>query len=245
MSNPAQPAPKRRSWGEWFYQVRVPAILLSCIALFFLGLFYYQATKVSGIEINVRDWSIREFSLRRDPFTGIQLFGIRHSSDVAQGLAWDEVPESLKCNLDANIRQHLDLQTNKTDRWDLILLHPGGREGDAKVLFDLLNAYDRQYDRFWVGWSSDHPQEAAILWPAAQDLVYLQFYALLPGLFQLALVSGDDYDLEAAIDAYMLDQIANQCTLLQKADRSVVCTEAAQVGLTYGDSERLLQYVED
>ena len=245
MSNLAVSKVQKRSWGEWFYQVRVPIILLSCVAVFFLGLFYYQATKVSGIEINVRDWSVREFSLRRDPFTGTQLYGIRYSSEVYEGLAWDEIPESLKCDLSGSIRTHLNLQTNQADRWDLILLEPGRQEGDAKILFDLLNAYDSNYDCFWVSWSDDHKKEAAIFWPAAQDLVNLKFYSLLPGLFQLALPSGDDYDLKAAIDDYMTDQIAAQCKLLLKAGLESKCQESAKVGLAYGDSEQLLQYVEN
>ena len=244
MSNPALPKLNSRSWGEWFRQVRVPAVLLSCIAIFFLGLLYYQATSVSGIEINVRDWSIRKFTLRRDPFSGIQIGGIRYSSDVNRGLAWSEAPELLKCNLDAAIKKHLVLQNMQKDRWDLVLLDPGSREGDAKVLFDLLNAYDNSYDCFWIEWSTNQKKDAAVLWPAAQDLVNLEFYSLLPGLFQLALQGGDDYDLGSAIQAYMQDQIAEQCKLLEALGQASDCSRAAEVGLSYGESAQLQQYVD-
>ncbi|MCA9159488.1 MAG: hypothetical protein KDA72_14230, partial [Planctomycetales bacterium] len=56
-----------------------PVILSTILGLSVLGLGYLQATYVSGIELNSHTWEQRVFSFRRDPFTGVQLGGVRHN----------------------------------------------------------------------------------------------------------------------------------------------------------------------
>lgn len=233
----------RRSWRLWFREVRLPAIVLGVVSLFLVGLFYLQATFVSGTEINASNWSVRRFSFRRDPFTNIQLGGVRHEIAVPSDRAWIEAPTKLMAEIDSSIKKHLSADPSRVERWDLISLSPGSRHGDAKILVDILLAYDADYNNHWTNWSTDNPKLAAILWPAAQDLVYLKIYAFLPDLFELALVKSDDYDLQEAVQSYMVATLTEHCESLVAEHEDDKAALAAEVALTYGESPELTKIV--
>src|SRR5690606_14069630 len=100
------------------------------VGLLVIGLIYYQTTYVSGLELNSHTWEQRVFSLRRDPFTGIQLGGVRHNAPVHINL-WTTVDNPRAKKMAPAILKYFDAQAAEPPRWDLVRLDnsqlPGAR----------------------------------------------------------------------------------------------------------------------
>ncbi len=155
-----------------------------------LGLGYMQATYVSGIELNSHTWEQRAFSYRRDPFTGKQLGGVRHNAPVRKDF-WTTIANPRARMLDPAIHAYFSSTTMEPVRWDLIRLDDSLSPPDrASILVDLIEADDSTGNAFWPGWSMLYPKRAAILWPAAQQLVAQDRYPELPRLFAEALAEN-------------------------------------------------------
>ncbi|MEO8271115.1 MAG: hypothetical protein ABI557_15445, partial [Aureliella sp.] len=188
---------KRRQSGRLF-RLAGPLILSAILGLSVLGLGYLQATLVSGIELNSHTWEQRVFSFRRDPFTGAQLGGVRHNAPVSIDFFTTVVnPRSKK--LDPAIQAHLKGSLKEPVRWDLIRIDdsqlPAAR---ASILVDLLEATGPKADAFWPSWSIVHPKRAAVLWPAAQQLVAHDLYTQLPQLFSEALLENSPEEFSSS-----------------------------------------------
>jgi hypothetical protein len=192
-ANPNQSQPYKSRRLVW------PVILSTILGLSVLGLGYFQATYVSGIELNSHTWEQRVFSFRRDPFTGVQLGGVRHNAPVQINF-WTSVANPRAKKLDPAIQAHWKGKPTEPVRWDLVRMDdsplPGGR---ASILVDLIEAPGPNADAFWPSWSNLHPQRAAVLWPAAQTLVAHDLYTQLPQLFTEALLENSPEEFSSSV----------------------------------------------
>lgn len=164
------------------------------LGLLLIGLIYYRTTYVSGLELNSHTWEQREFSLRRDPLTGMQLGGVRHNAPARIGL-WTTVDNPRSKKMGAAILKYFDTRPPEPLRWDLVRLDdsrsPGAR---ASILVDLLAALDHEQQPLWARWTARFPERAAVLWPAAQQLVAADQYTWLPQLFEQATLENSTED---------------------------------------------------
>lgn len=169
------------------------------VGLLLIGVIYYRTTYVSGLELNSHTWEQREFSLRRDPLTGWQLGGVLHNAPARIGL-WTTVDNRRSKKMAAAILRYFDKLPPEPLRWDLVRLDdsrlPGAR---ASILVDLLAALDYEQQPLWARWTARYPERAAVLWPAAQQLVAADQYTWLPQLFEQAMLenSAEDFSRSA------------------------------------------------
>lgn len=228
----------------WMWLFTWPGYLVWILTLLVSLVFYWQWCAVSGAEFNSHTWEQRGFSLHRDPLSGTQLTGILHNPPHSVG--WNTTaanPHAKK--LPAEIRKYLPSQTLLPLRWDLIRLEgsnlPGGA---ASILADLLEAHDELYQAVWPKWSKDHPQRAAVVWPAAHQLVEFGQYIHLPPLFELALVDNSVSQLTSAV-GQLVQQALLEAGLRQfEQKKFAVAKLAAEVGLQYGEHAELRKLVE-
>jgi len=188
----------RKAGGQhWLFSW--PGYLVWILApLLGLGI-YSQWTHVSGIELNTHTWEQRSFSFHRDPLTGWQLSSVKHNVPRSNGW-WSTVPNPHSKKLPNAIGKYLPQKSSLPLRWDLVRLErTDSPAAAAAILVQFLDAKDRSYSEFWRQWSSDHPQRAALVWPAAHRLVELGQYAQLPALFDLALLDNSPSQLSADV----------------------------------------------
>lgn len=196
----ASPAANRNLSQPWrSHRIFWPVILSTILGLSALGLGYLQATYVSGIELNSHTWEQRVFSFRRDPFTGAQLGGVQHNAPVSIDF-WTTIANPRAKKLDPAIQAHFKEMPTEPVRWDLIRMDdshlPAAR---ASILVDLLEVPGPETDAFWTSWSTLHPERAAVLWPAAQQLVAHDRYTLLPQLFTEALLENSPEEFSSSV----------------------------------------------
>lgn len=232
----------RRTGWRWLFTW--PGYLVWILTLLVSLLLYWQRCAVSGAELNSHTWEQRGFALHRDPLSGTQLTGILHNPPQALGWYSGTANPHAK-QLPAEIRRYLPAQTLLPLRWDLIRLEgsvlPGGA---ASILSDLLDAHDELYQPVWPTWSKDHPQRAAVVWPAAHRLVEFGQYVHLPPLFELALVDNSVPQLTAAV-GQLVQQALLEAGLRQFEQQNfTVAKLAAEVGLQYGEHAELRKLLE-
>lgn len=224
-----------RGWRTWFDRVRFSATIFGVLFLCFLVFVYFQFTLVSGLELDTASWRVRQFSFRRDPFTNYQLSGVRHA--MPDGLpGWSSSGSLGEYSVIApDISRYLT-SPHVDARWDLVGIDQSVSDGQARVLVNLLSSSDTSSQSFWPAWSKDNALKAAILWPAAQDLVFLGLYARLPALFELALVDSTPKGFRHATNDY-IQSVLLQYVFRQAMDRDHV-RRIAEIALVYGDHPR-------
>lgn len=182
------------------------------ICLLVIGLIYYRTTYVSGLELNSHTWEQREFSLRRDPFTGWQLGDVRHNAPVRVG-PWITIDNPRAKKMGPSILKYFDAEPAEPLRWDLVYLDdsrlPGAR---ASILVDLLASLDHQQQPLWARWTARHPARAAVLWPAAQRLVAADRYTWLPPLFEQAMLENSTQDFSRSAGQLVTTAIESHST---------------------------------
>ncbi|MCA9132816.1 MAG: hypothetical protein KDA45_06665 [Planctomycetales bacterium] len=231
--------PDSRGQLSGWWQFRLPALVLFLLGLLTLGLGYWQATWVQGTELNTRTWELRDFSFRRDPFSNYQLSGVTHSAPPNMG-AWTSFPRAQSAKLDATIANYFRPAPEYAapPRWDLVSISERSTTAaGANIVVELLDAYDRDYSPFWPNWSSAHPAQAAILWPAAQDLVALELYAKLPRIFELALLDSPQFS--ELVAEQVQEAVVVHCQQLVESGNVQDARTAAQIGLGYGPRAEL------
>lgn len=175
------------------------------VLLVVAGFAYFHSTRVSGLELNVGDFRLRQFSFRRDPFTNTQLSGIKYS-DPGWHPTWTSGKQA--ANPEIVIAKHLDRTIPK--RWDLVDFDGTLATADANIFLTLMSASGPEGNYFWLEWTKRHPQHATVFWPAVQQLALDSNYSYLPGLFEL--VSDQDSDIDSfkkSVQSY-LDAITQQ-----------------------------------
>lgn len=230
---------RTRRLGGW------PFLVAGFIGLVMVAYIYLGLTYVSGIELNTHTWEQRVVSYRRDPLSGFQFTSVQHNAPLRDGL-WGTRANPRSKKIDPLIASHLNGKTNLPLRWDLVELDNSQLPGaEASILVNLLNATDRDFTSFWPQWSNDHPQEAAVLWPAARELVEFGQYAKLPALFELALLEkNSSSQLSSGVGQLVQSALLEACQLRVKQGNHSEARVAAQVGLRYGTHPDLQKFVE-
>ncbi len=102
-------------------------------------------------------------------------------------------------------------------------------EADADLLIDQL-LLNPDGDLYWKKWSNDHPKLAAVLWPVIQKLAERELYILMPRLFEFAQPDQSPADLQASIDAYLVEQYRGLIADMVAADRIELAQTACRRG---------------
>ncbi len=236
--------PVVRTWGVWWQKARWPTLIVSTIVLLVCAVAYSLNTTVFGTEINSHTWEVRQFSFRQDPFSKTQLTNIRYQSSLIASGAWSSTT-GLASVPDPAIKSFLSAKPIQPERWDLVRLYDRyDTVGRGAILLRLVNTTVNGSKRFWIDWTSSEPTKAAILWPAAQQLVDLGLYVSLPELFDLAAIEKDNTKFQERISSLM------QAVLLEHAQQNLTAgdgkfaIDVAKLGLTYGDHPALQAMVE-
>lgn len=214
---------------------RLPSILISVALLLLGGFIYYLSTYVSGTEVEVRSWRLRSFSFRRDPFTNFQFTGVTHEASQPSSLWTTQTNFS---SIDPSIQVRLSSKL-PASRWDLVQYDQSFVTGDAKVLINLLSMRDASYDLVWAKWTKDNPQKAAVLWPAAQLLVYWNAYANLPSLFEIALLDVNQSEFKEEVDLFMLQTVTPMVERLSHEGDTDSAKSLAESSIRYGTNDIL------
>ncbi|QDV28138.1 hypothetical protein [Aureliella helgolandensis] len=247
---------KNRAVRSGLKYALIPFVLISLSFLSLLGLFYFNSTLVSGTELNCLSWETRRFSFRREPFTNIQISGIRYT-ESRLGYVWSSAPSGESSLLDTAIKRHLKNPQSYESRWDLVdYSTPYPSKGPADILVTLLCMQNSDYDQFWSKWTANEPAKAKILWPAALDLVQFQIYAALPELLELATFELPLHEFQSSVNHTVQNALVEYCrsppepsfgssgppTNATGSDARVQL--AAQTGLSYGDHPDLQLWAE-
>ncbi len=232
-------SPNNATWFDTWIRFRLTILLVAGCLTVIAGVVYYQTATVVGIELNVANWKIRQFSYHRDPLTGKQLTGIRYSPALSYGLWTDGKEASI---LDPSIASYLSPDASASERWDVVSIVAGQQSsGKGHILVDLLQTDNILFgDRFWIDWTNNHTTKAKAFWPAVQKLVILDAYAHLPAAFELASSADDDDDaFKTRLDQFMVEATGEQAQLLANSGQTAQAQAVAKVGLTFGSSETL------
>lgn len=197
-----------------------------------------------GTEINSHNWEVRQFSYRRDPFTHKQLSGITYQAALSSLPCWISQKDLISVP-DPVIKGHLTSQLTQPVRWDLIRMNDQYNTiGRGSILLRLVNTYGVNSKIFWIDWTNNEPIKAAVLWPAAQQLVSLDLYARLPDLFDQAAVEKDDTLFQQAVAGIMQAALLELSQLRAQLGDEDFARDVAKLGLTYGDHSELQAMVE-
>jgi len=197
-----------------------------------------------GTEINSHNWEVRQFSYSRDPFTHKQLSGITYQAAFSSLPCWKSQKDVISVP-DPAIKGHLTAQLTQPVRWDLVRMNDQyNTMGRGSILLRLVNAKGVNSKIFWIDWTNNEAIKAAILWPAAQQLVSLDLYARLPDLFDQAAVEKDDTQFQQAVAGIMQAALLELSQLRAQAGDNGLAREVAKLGLTYGDHSELQAMVE-
>lgn len=204
------------------------------------ALLYWRATYVSGVELNTLTWERRGFAFRRDPLTGYQLTAVQHNPRQWTGW-WSSTPNPHAWRVPAEIGRYLlKAPPELPQRWDLVRLDRSRAPGAAaNILVLLLEGYDRSYQLFWPQWSVDHPARAAVVWPAAQQLVAFGQYHHLPGLLELAVLDTPLEQLTSDVGQLVQQALLEYCQRPEATADARDRQAAARVGLSYGPHPQL------
>ncbi len=198
-----------------------PVLLIAVLSLLVLGAIYYRFTYVSGIELNSHTWERRAFAFRRDPLSGVQLTDVQHNVPQRTGL-WSSIANPHAQILAYDIAKHLPQKSTQPLRWDLVRIEGSGRPGAAaSILTELLDARDRSLNMYWINWSQQNPARAAVVWPAAAQLVEFGQYSQLPSLCALAVLENSPEELSSSVR-----QLVQQAMLESDLDSSAIETPA-------------------
>lgn len=213
---------------------RLPTILISIAAFLLVVFVYYQSTYVSGTEIDVRSFRMRNFAFRRDPFTNLQLTGVKYSSYDSSSL-WNSWTSH--STIDSAIQAQLTAPVRK-NRWDLVGYDQSFIDADAQILIDLLSVQDAKYEFAWLVWTKDNPKKARVFWPAVQTLAQMNAYQLLPDLFEIAISDNSANELHLATSSYMATSLSELSSKIKDTEKERAA-EMAAVALTYDNAQPL------
>jgi hypothetical protein len=136
----------------------------------------FYGSSVSGYEFSPDDFSAREFSYRRSPFT--------------QTLRSDRYnqPYSFECSA-MTAKGHIKVVTSTPKRWDLFretnsIDDPLSKDFDARFLTHFLDYGAQQ-------WTVSYPKKATLLWPEIAKLARAGLYLHIPPIMLSAI--GDHY----------------------------------------------------
>lgn len=168
----------RVAWWVW--------PIVGSVVLFFLFLTILIFGSVSGVEISKQDLMVRNFSYVQIPFLKWQVWPVKQDFPNCAAM-------------DLAISSHLKpLGPGQQVQWDLVQFEEFGSapvQGDAAILYQILEQRNDSFDFFWPKWSASHPRRSAELWPVVQDLVFCDMYWAIPPLMELYFSGTNDSSL--------------------------------------------------
>ncbi len=133
-------------------------------------------------------------------------------------------------------RKYLKQVNIGNPKWDLVesgVTDGVTATGDAKILQRYLTALDTQGDVYWEDWTTEHKNQAKVLWPLVAKSSRQELYFLLPEMFRMA-----DQDIKAKDLAKELEQyIGRECERLgqqqQELGRHRLAVKLLSITLEY------------
>lgn len=136
-------------------------------------------------------------------------------------------------------------ESNTPSRWDLVETRRAGTEpwaGDAKILCDSLDTKDHNYNAFWDGWITKHPDAAKVLWPVVARMAQARLYVLIPDLLEVALNQDDATDvdsLSARLDRVVQNEGLKLAAALSSAKKHERALQAYELVLEYHPDSKI------
>jgi hypothetical protein len=159
-----------------------------------LGLVIAIQGSVSGREFAPSHFQSREFSFYEIPVVHWQI------TPIQRKVANDEVLDFVR------LKNWVTTAKGQPTTWHLVSLggvRAGSPPNDPALLFDAVKKNSWTNKNPWYQWSSDHPKNAAILWPQIQTLAKRELYFLIPGLLRIARPITDPAELKAKMNEYL------------------------------------------
>ena len=192
-------APSNSRVSKWQPYVLFCLVALALIAA--IGSFsIFQFGDVQGSEFSTDTFKRQSFSYYEIPLLRWQISPIRREKITGE-------LENYLLN-----KGLVKTTATVTPLWDLVLLKRGQFESDTTDANLLCMFFDIEHEsgkNFWLEWSKDHQQSAAILWPQVVRLARRKTYLLIPHLFALATTIDDSKELNLVINQKVAKQYYN------------------------------------
>jgi len=180
----------------------VVMILMMAWATFLFG-------RVEGTEFSPETLTRRRFGYYELPIFGLQVSPL------------DRTP--LASNMEQFLLKNKYATPIKPEKWDLIAGAQGAvtvNPRGASILCAYFDALDNASQPYWLGWSQNHPQLAAILWPEVITVARLRRYELIPDMMHLALLADEKQPqkFQTELQQQMVDQSMKLANWFQPID---------------------------
>lgn len=192
-------ADSRRSSGSIVLRILAP-ILVGGVLLAMAWLWVVTFGGVAGEEFSPERFQRRQFTYYQIPGLGIQIRPV--------------VRKAYRSNLEQFLVNKKYVQvtaTEKKARWDLLhdtYHQPHGPDCDAGILSQYLDMTLESGGSFWEKWTSDHPRQAKVFWPAVAELARREMYIFLPELIEVARKHADSARFNRLVGGSLADSYA-------------------------------------
>jgi hypothetical protein len=209
------------------------AVILAC-----LGGIVAVFGRVSGREFAPSAFETRYFSFVEIPILRLQITPIRRTNHYSALAAY------------LNTAALIPRVQGTPTQWHLIELRRAAVStlpADAKLLSDFLeqptvSGAGTAY-LHWHQWSLDHPEMAAVLWPAIQKLAQRELYLLIPDVFRLAEQSGSAEAFAEELQLFIASSYEELIVDLRAADQTGLAESfLAEAIADYPDDPRWQQF---
>lgn len=214
--------------------VSVSAAIIICVVL---ALVIRTQGFVRGSEFAPSHFVRRSFSFYEIPLVHWQITPIQRSDDTPPAATFVKTKHLRK------------LPKGTASNWHLISLTrgiSGTTNADANFLLAQLNFGNQgNPDPYWIDWSKQNPQHAAILWPIIQRLAERELYIFIPMVFATADSGGKNpIELQKIINEQLADEYVILVNDMREAGKLTVAAALLSEALTdypnHPDLQRLV-----
>lgn len=222
--------PSNRRISKWQPYILFGFVALALIAA--IGSFsIFQFGNVQGLEFSPETFKRRSFSYYEIPLLRWQISPIRR--------------EKVTGDLENYLLNNGLVKTTATvtPLWDLVLLKRGQFEShttDAHLLCMFFDIEQKSEKNFWLEWSKDHQQSAAILWPQVVRLARRKTYLLIPHLFALATRIDDAEELNLVINQKVAKQYYDLGVAQQQISNHRAAIRLLSEAIHYAPNDRTI-----
>jgi len=156
---------------------------------------------VSGQEFSPAGFRRRTFQYYRIPLIGLQVSPI-----------W-RTPSTNELERHLSAARLIPPPAQPATRWDLVEVQAAIKyhAGDALLLTRYLDTPTDEDELAWLTWTEEHPELAAVLWPAVADTTRRGNYVVVPDLMRLAQQAQQADSFQAEVEQ-LLEQTKSDPT---------------------------------
>jgi hypothetical protein len=190
-----------------------------------LGLVVAIQGYVSGLEFAPSHFQSRQFSFYEIPVVHWQI------TPIQRKVAKDEVLDFVR------LSNWVPTAKGQPTQWHLVSLAgvtQSSRPNDPALLIDAVKGNPWTKENPWYKWSTDHPKNAAVLWPQIQTLAQRELYFLIPGLLRIARPITDPVELKTKMNDYLRDEYRSLVSDLREAGQDTLADELKSEAVAEG-----------